>query len=156
MTPPSVVLGGGFLVGLWCDIVVLADTSLYGINATALGITPVMGSSVILEEALGAPLARELLFAGRLVTGLEIRNGRGPLAYTILPHDEVRDRAFSIAQEIADNPQKPVSLFKRAISAKRREILEQALTVEKSMCEHLFGDGNALELIAELYPVVAA
>jgi len=145
-------IGGGFLIGLWCDIVILAVESLYGINATALGITPVMGSSVILEEALGAPLARELLLAGRLVTGNEIKNGKGPLTYNILPHDEVRDHAFSIAREIADKPPKAVSLFKGALSAKRREILEQALTVEERMCEHLFGDGNVLGLIAELYP----
>ena len=55
-------IGGGFLIGLWCDMVVLADTSLYGINATALGITPLMGSSVILEETLGEPSGTRTAF----------------------------------------------------------------------------------------------
>jgi polyketide biosynthesis enoyl-CoA hydratase PksI len=146
-------IGGGFLIGLWCDIVVLADESLYGINAMALGITPVMGSSVILEEALGAPLARELLFAGRIVKGHEIKEWGGPLAHTIVPRAAVRDQAYSIAREIADKPQKPVSLFKRALSAKRREILEQALELEQDMYERLLDDDQTFSLIAERYPV---
>ena len=149
-------IGGGFLTGLWCDIAVLADESLYGINAMALGITPVMGSSVVLEEALGAPLARELLLAGRIVKGKEIREWGGPLAHTIVPRVAVREQAYSIARAIADKPQKPVSLFKGALSAKRRAILEQALEVEEEMYEHLVDDEEMFGLIAEHYPVAYA
>ena len=49
-----------------------------------------------------------------------------------------------------------MTLYKHALSAKRREILEQALRIEESMCEHLFDEGNTLEQIAELYPVAYA
>jgi 4-carboxy-3-alkylbut-2-enoyl-[acp] decarboxylase len=149
-------IGGGFLTGLWCDIVVLAEESLYGINAIALGISPVMGSSVILEEVLGAPLAREFLFAGRMVTGREIKEWGGPLAHTIVPRAAVREQAYSIARDIADKPQKPVSLFKRALSAKRRTILEQALAVEDKMYAQLVDEEEMLGLIAEHYPVAYA
>jgi 4-carboxy-3-alkylbut-2-enoyl-[acp] decarboxylase len=146
-------IGAGFLMGLWCDITVLADESLYGINATALGLTPVMGSSVVLERALGAPLARELLFAGRMVTGREIKEGGGPFAHTVVPRAAVREHAYSIAREIADKPHKPVLIFKRALSAKRRELLEQALQVEQDMYRHLLDDEGIVDLIAEHYPV---
>ena len=146
-------IGGGFLTGLWCDIVVLAEESLYGINAIALGISPLMGSSVILEEVLGVPLARELLFAGRMVTGREIKECGGSLAHTVVPRATVREQAYSIAWDIADKPQKPVSLFKRALSAKRRAILEQALVVEDEMNAELAEEEDMLALIAEHYPV---
>ena len=146
-------IGGGFLIGLWCDISVLAEESLYGINATALGITPVMGSSVVLEEALGAPLARELLFAGRMVKGNEIKEWGGSLAHAIVPRAMVLDHAYSIAREIADKPRRPVSLYKLAICAKRREILERALEVEEEMYKHVVDDKETSSLIAEHYPV---
>lgn len=148
-------IGGGFLTGLWCDIIVLAEESLYGINAIALGISPLMGSSVILEEVLGSPLARELLFAGRMVTGREIKDWGGPLAHTIVPRAAVREHAYSIARNIADKPQKPVSLFKKAQSAKRRAILEQALAVEDEMNAQLVEE-EMFGLIADHYPVAFA
>jgi len=146
-------IGGGFLIGLWCDIAVLADESLYGINAMALGITPVMGSSVILEEVLGAPLSRELLFTGRMVKGLEIKEWNVPLTHTIVPYAGVRDFAFSIAQDIADKPRKPMALYKQALSSKRRKVLELALAAEESMYEQLQSDVDINALIAERYPV---
>jgi polyketide biosynthesis enoyl-CoA hydratase PksI len=149
-------IGGGFLTGLWCDIVVLAEESLYGMNAIELGLTPVMGSSVILEEVLGALLARELLFAGRMVTGHEIKEWGGPLAHNVVPRAQVRERAYSIARDIADKPQKAVSLYKRALSAKRQAVLEQAIVVEKELYGRLANGDEMLALIAEHYPVAYA
>jgi 4-carboxy-3-alkylbut-2-enoyl-[acp] decarboxylase len=149
-------IGGGFLTGLWCDIVVLAEESLYGMNAIALGLGPVMGSSVILEEVLGAPLARELLFSGRIVTGREIKEWGGPLAHAVFPRALVREQAYSIARDIAERPQRAVSLFKRALSAKRRAMLERALEMEEEMYDQLANGGEMLGLIAEHYPVAYA
>ncbi len=146
-------IGGGFLIGLWCDIAVLAEESLYGINAAALGITPVMGSTTILEQALGAPLARELLFTGRIVKGMEIKQWQTPLSYAVVPRSDVHERAFAVAQEIADVPGEPIALFKRALSNKRRAALEQALEMEDSMYQDLLYHSSAFPLIAERYPV---
>lgn len=146
-------IGGGFLIGLWCDIAVLAEESLYGINAAALGITPVMGSTMILEQALGAALARELLYTGRIVKGLEIKQWYTPLSHAVVPRANVRERALAIAQEIADVPREPVALFKQALSRKRRAALEQALEIENGMYQDLLCETGALPLIAERYPV---
>ncbi len=146
-------IGGGFLMGLWCDIAVLAEESLYGVNAVALGITPVLGATVVLRDALGAPLARELLLTGRMVTGREIKQEGGPLAHSIVPRREVRERACAIAREIADLPYEPVGILKRAMSAKRRAMFEQALEEEEAMASVLFKSAATSDSIAEHYPV---
>ena len=149
-------IGGGLVIGLWCDITVLAEESLYGVNAAALGLTPVMGSSLILEEAFGALLARELLLTGRFVTGREIKQCGGPLAHAIVPRGAVCARARAIAQEIADLPPEPIALYKQALSARRRALFERALEVEDALSSNLFSRAGAFDLIGERYPVAYA
>jgi polyketide biosynthesis enoyl-CoA hydratase PksI len=46
-------LGGGFVLGLCCDIVILAERSMYGVNFTSLGFTPGMGCTRLLQELVG-------------------------------------------------------------------------------------------------------
>src|SRR5687768_12146328 len=64
-------LGGGLGIALCCDLMLLAEESLYGANFVALGFPPGMGSTVLLAEAVGEPLAREMLFTGRVMKGRE-------------------------------------------------------------------------------------
>lgn len=148
-------IGGGLALGLWCDIPVLAEESLYGANFMALGFTPGMGCSAILAETFGATLARELLFTGRLMTGRELRVAGGPLSHAVVPRREVDAHALAIAREIAEVPNKALRLLKQTLSARRREILERAVEEERAMHALLFTRAETQALIAERYPVPA-
>ncbi len=130
-------IGGGLVLGLWCDLPVFASESLYGANFMALGFTPGMGATWVLEEAFGAALARELLFTGRLLKGREIAE-LGGLSHAVVPRAEVQGRALAIAREIAQNPREALQLLKQNFSAPRIRRLEEALKVELPMHEKLF------------------
>jgi enoyl-CoA hydratase/carnithine racemase len=144
-------IGGGFVLGLWCDVVLLAEESLYGANFMALGITPGVGATVVLEEAVGAPLAREMLFTGRLMKGHELKAAGGSLAHAIVPRAEVRRRAISIAQEIAEAPREALVLLKEALSGRRRAVFERATNEEQAMHAVLFAREETGLRIAERY-----
>jgi enoyl-CoA hydratase/carnithine racemase len=146
-------IGGGLVLGLWCDVAVLAEESMYGANFMALGFTPGMGSTAILAEALGELLARELLFTGRLMTGRELKMAGSPLAHAIVPRTEVRRRAIAIAQEMAEVPREALTLLKQALAARRRAVLEQALKEEQAMHAVLFAREETRQQIAARYAV---
>ena len=148
-------IGGGFLLGLWCDIIVMSQESLYGANFMALGFTPGMGATGVLEEVFGGPLARELLFTGRLIKGSEIKTLAGMFAHAVIPQQEVRNRAIAIASEIAEIPREALILLKQTLSAKRKIFLEEAVEAEIEMQKTLFSQQETRLQIAQRYPVIS-
>lgn len=144
-------VGGGLAIGLWCDVTLLAEDSLYGANFVALGFTPGMGSTLLLEEAFGAPFARELLYTGRLVKGRELRDACAPLAAHVLPRAEVMARALRIADDIAIAPREVLVALKQALAGRRRARLAPVLHEEEAMHAALFADPATRRQIAEAY-----
>lgn len=124
-------IGGGFALLLSCDLSVVSETSRYGANFMALGLTPGMGMTSLLEGAVGRALAHELLYSG------ELRRGRayaGTGAFNaIAPTAEVRQRALMLARAIVDKPRDNLVHLKRALSLPRRLAFEEAMTVEPLM-----------------------
>jgi enoyl-CoA hydratase/carnithine racemase len=142
-------IGGGFALGLLSDLPFVAEEGLYGMNFMALGFTPGMGSTVLLEEALGARLAHELLFTGRLVKGRELKAAGFP---AVAPKADLRRRALDLAREIAGVPREALLSLKAMLGGRRRERLERALDEERRSHEALFARGDTARLIAERYP----
>jgi enoyl-CoA hydratase/carnithine racemase len=147
-------IGGGFVLGLWCDSVVLAEESLYGANFMALGFTPGMGSTVVVEEALGGHFGREMLYSGRLLKGSELREAGSPLSRSILPREQVNTRALDLATEFAAAPRESLTLLKQRLAGRRRGQLEAAVVEERQMHQKLFSKESTLETVAERYAVV--
>jgi len=144
-------LGGGLLLGLWCDLAVFAEDRLYGANFMALGFTPGMGATIALEDAFGAFLAREMLYTGRLLTGAELRQRGAPLPH-VLPRAEVEARARTLALDIASVPAASVQLLRRTLAARRRVRLEAALLDEAHMHKQIFADPETRARIRDLLP----
>jgi enoyl-CoA hydratase/carnithine racemase len=144
-------IGGGLVLGLWCDAAVLAAESLYGANFMALGFTPGMGATCAVPEAFGAPLGRELLWTGRLMTGREIRDAGCPLSHAVVPRDEVFARALSLSRDCAATSRDAALRFKQQLAAGRRAGLEGALAAEDAGHELLLADPSLREEIARRY-----
>jgi polyketide biosynthesis enoyl-CoA hydratase PksI len=144
-------VGGGFAMTLCCDIILLAEESLYGANFVSLGFTPGMGSTVLLAEAVGEPLAREMLFTGRLMKGREIAHAGGPLAHAVYPRAQIRERALQIAGEIAEVPRPTLVELKRLILARRRAALDGVLERERTAQIGLLGMEQIRTRIAAAY-----
>jgi polyketide biosynthesis enoyl-CoA hydratase PksI len=146
-------VGGGLLLGLWCDVAVLAEESLYGANFMALGFSPGMGSTYAVPEAFGGPLGRELLYTGRLLTGREIRDAHCPLSSAIQPRADVMRRAVAVARQVAGAPRPAVVALKQRLSTARGAEMAQALRAEEEGHARLFADPSMARQIAERYGV---
>jgi polyketide biosynthesis enoyl-CoA hydratase PksI len=144
-------IGGGLMLGLWCDVAVLAEESLYGANFMALGFSPGMGATHAVPEAFGGPLGRELLYTGRLLTGREIREAHCPLSCAVRPGADVMRRAVAVARQVAGAPRPAFVALKQRLTAERCAALERALRAEAENHARLFADPSMAREITERY-----
>ena len=106
-------IGGGFGLALMCDIRIANLHSKYGANFARLGLHSGMAVSYLLPMIVGLPRANELLFTGRLITGkLAAEIG---LANYALEGDQVLEKAWELAEEIAECAPMAVKMIKHAI-----------------------------------------
>jgi len=106
-------IGGGFGLALICDIRIADRHSKYGANFARLGLHSGMAVSYMLPLIVGLPLANELLFTGRLITGQEAAHIG--LANYVLEGDEILEKAWELANEIASCAPVAVRMIKKAI-----------------------------------------
>ncbi|MGH1554694.1 enoyl-CoA hydratase-related protein [Streptomyces sp. L7] len=65
-------IGGGLLLALYADAVVLSDRSSYAANFLTYGFTPCLGATHVLPAVLGQALGTEMLYTGRPYRGREL------------------------------------------------------------------------------------
>ena len=138
-------VGAGFALALACDLRYAAEDAKMLVPFTALGLHPGMATTWLLPEVAGLPLARELLFTGRAVTGTEA--AAYGLVNRAVPREKVLAEALDVAGLIAEQAPIATRLTKVALangghrdmeSALRWESLAQPVTMtSKDMVEGL-------------------
>jgi polyketide biosynthesis enoyl-CoA hydratase PksI len=146
-------IGGGLIMGLWSDLTIMAEESLYGANFMSIGFTPGMGSTMILEESFGAFFAREMMFTGRMLKGREIKQNAGASSVKIVPKDQVYPVALNLAEELAAIPRHSLMLLKKTLAKRRFEQFKRALDEEENMHAQLFTDPETRKIINSRYQV---
>ncbi|HEX8095914.1 SDR family NAD(P)-dependent oxidoreductase, partial [Jatrophihabitans sp.] len=144
--------GGGLAFGLFADLVVLSRQGMYSANFVTLGFTPGMGASFVLEERLGAAIARELMFTGRSLSGAELAE-RGA-AVRIVDASQVMPTALGLARSIAQKDPGPVRVLKRDLAGRSLQKLAEVIQRESDMHDAVFGPESAAR-IAEHFAKVA-
>ncbi len=142
-------VGGGLIFGLSCDVVLLAQESRYGVNFMDLGFTPGMGTTRLLQLAVGEYIAAEMMYGCQYFRGKHFI-GRSLINH-IEPRARVEDKARRVAWRMADKPRSALTLLKRSLSLKRRQAFEEARTVESMMHEVCFADPQTRARIRENY-----
>ena len=132
-------IGGGFVLGLAADVVLLARESRYGATFMDLGFTPGMGATCLLERAMSPLQAHEMLLSAEPKRGVDL-TGRG--FNGVLPRAEVWPRAMELARRLADKPREPLVLLKRALSQPWREAFDAAHAHETRMHARCFEKGT--------------
>uniref|UniRef100_A0A915I293 Methylglutaconyl-CoA hydratase n=1 Tax=Romanomermis culicivorax TaxID=13658 RepID=A0A915I293_ROMCU len=130
----GVALGGGLELALACDIRVGTASTKLGLVETKLAIIPGAGGTQRLSRTIGASLAKELIFTGRILDGLEAYR-LGILNHLIESRKEINeDGAFVKSLEIAREilPQGPIAIraAKKAINAGFEVDLNSGLMIE--------------------------
>jgi len=93
-------IGGGFGLAMAADFRVTCPEARFAANFTRLGFHPGFGLTVTLPEAIGKSNTELMFYTSRRVTG-EQALAMG-LASVLVPQDQVRAAAMSLAQEIAE------------------------------------------------------
>jgi len=140
-------IGGGFGLGLVCDLRVANREARYGANFARLGVHSGMAVSYLLPRITGVARAAELLFTGRLLSGSEAAE-MGIANYAV-PPGEVLSKSRELAAEIAACAPAAVRMMKRS--------LYRGLNWDpKSACEiEAFAQSRTLEM-ADVKEGVAA
>ncbi len=142
-------LGGGFVVSLCCDIVLMNEKKMYGANFTSLGFSPGMGATRLMQAMVGEFIANEMMYRGRLFKGKSFK-GRSLINY-ILPFKELMPKALDIAFDICEKPRKTLEVLKYSLSLKRRQLLQEARVHEDMMHQITFAQPEVQSIIEKMY-----
>ncbi|MDQ1812390.1 polyketide synthase [Massilia sp. CCM 9210] len=95
-------IGGGFVMGMFADFVILARESIYTANFMKYGFTPGMGSTFILPQKLGISLAGEMMLTASTYRGEELQKRGVP--FPVVARDKVLEQALELARTLAEKP----------------------------------------------------
>jgi enoyl-CoA hydratase/carnithine racemase len=121
-------VGAGFALALACDLRYAAAEAKLLLPFTALGLHPGMATTFLLPEVAGLPLAREMLFTGRSVTGSQAQEYG--LVNRVVPRAQVLAEALGVAAEIAAQAPIATRLTKVALAGGGPASVEAALRWE--------------------------
>jgi polyketide biosynthesis enoyl-CoA hydratase PksI len=142
-------VGGGFVLGLFSDIVVLSRESIYTANFMRYGFTPGMGATFILPTKLGVALATEMMLSANNYRGEELQQRGVP--FPVLPRDKVMSRSLELAQTLAEKPRVSLVTLKDHLAAPLRAALPGAVAQEVAMHGVTFSQPEVKSRIATLF-----
>ena len=105
--------GGGCEIAAACDFIIAADTAMFALPETRLGIIPGAGGTQTIARAVGERRAKELLMTGTPFTAVEA--AEWGLANRVVPMADLIDNAVLTARKIAANAPLAVRQAKHAI-----------------------------------------
>uniref|UniRef100_A0A665U5T2 AU RNA binding protein/enoyl-CoA hydratase n=1 Tax=Echeneis naucrates TaxID=173247 RepID=A0A665U5T2_ECHNA len=143
-------LGGGLEMALACDIRIASNTAKMGLVETKLAIIPGAGGTQRLPRVIGVSLAKELIFAARVVDGAEAC--RLGLVSNSVEQNKSGDAAYLQALELAReiNPQGPIAIrmAKLAINQGIEVDLATGLAIEEACYAQVIPTKDRLEGLA--------
>jgi enoyl-CoA hydratase len=121
-------IGAGLCLALACDLRYAASGAVMSMPFTSLGMHSGMAATWLLPQAVGLPVARELLFTGRRVDPAEaLRIG---LVNGVFEPAELLDGALGVARQIAANGPVAIRLTVAGLRNGGHSSLEASLAYE--------------------------
>jgi len=136
-------LGGGCELALACDLVVASETAMFSQAEIKVGILPGGGGTQRLARSLGKHLAMELVLTGRQVRADEAQ--RLGFVNRVVPAEQWRTAAISLAEEVAAGPPLAVRLAKRAVLAAEEGPIGLGMLAERKLMELAFAGADRVE-----------
>jgi enoyl-CoA hydratase len=139
-------LGGGCEVAMMADFIIAADTAKFGQPEIKLGVTPGMGGSQRLTQAIGKAKAMEMCLTGRMMDAAEAE--RAGLVAKVVPAAELLDEALKAAVQIASMAPLAAIATKEMVNAAFEMPLNQGIRFERRLFHGLFGTDDQKEGMA--------
>ena len=106
-------MGAGLDIACMCDIRLASERARFAETFVRLGIISGIGGSWFLPRVVGAAMAAELSFTGRVIDAEAAR--RCGLVSEVLPEAALLDRAWALAEEIAQHSGVALRFCKRLL-----------------------------------------
>jgi enoyl-CoA hydratase/carnithine racemase len=137
-------LGGGLEIPLGCHFRLAAEQGAQiGLPEMDLGTVPAWGGSARLTKCVGRDAALDMILRGKKISGPEaLRIG---LVHELWPLAELKDRAISLAHELAAQPALAVRSMLELIVGSENRSLDELLKMERAAVHATFGSADAQE-----------
>ncbi|MCI4030710.1 polyketide synthase [Dickeya dianthicola] len=142
-------VGGGLVMGLFADFVIMSQESIYTANFMKYGFTPGMGGTLIVPEKLGLALGQEMLMLGNNYRGEALKQ-RG-IPFPVYPREQVADAALSIARDLVKKPRTSLITLKDHLTQSLRTKLPEYTAQEVIMHEKTFFQQEVRQNISRLF-----
>lgn len=136
-------LGGGCEIAMACDIILASEKAKFGQPEVGLGITPGFSGTQRLPRRVGAAMAKELIFSGKMISAVEAE--RIGLANHVYPADELMDKAMEMAESFAKNAQIAVRYSKACIDRGMETGIDEGIAMENELFAMCFATGDQKE-----------
>jgi polyketide biosynthesis enoyl-CoA hydratase PksI len=141
-------IGGGLVLALYADLLVLSERSVYAANFMRYGFTPGMGATHLLPAKFGL-LGTEMLYSGRNYRGAELRERGVPAR--VVKHADVPVVGRELAQTVAQAPRASLELLKKELAAPLIERTDPVIAREVEMHRVSFHLPEVTERITAAY-----
>jgi enoyl-CoA hydratase/carnithine racemase len=139
-------LGGGFEIALACDLIVLGSGSMVGLPEVGVGVIPGGGGTQLLTRRVGWSRAASMIFRASKLSAQEA--DRLGVVDELVEAGTARERALTIAGEIALNSPVGVRQAKRAMRAGFDTDLSSGLEIEDEAWHATAFSGDRKEGVA--------
>lgn len=129
-------LGGGCELAMLCDVLLAADTAVFGQPEVKLGVIPGIGGSQRLTRAVGKAKAMEMCLTGRTMDAVEAE--RAGLVSRIVPADRLLDEAWSVAETIAGMSKPVTAMVKDVVNTAFETTLSEGVLFERRVFHSAF------------------
>ncbi|MBO0487544.1 enoyl-CoA hydratase-related protein [Vagococcus fluvialis] len=136
-------LGGGCELALACDIRLASTNAKFGQPEVGLGIVPGFGGTQRLPRLVGAGIAKELIFTGKVIGTDEAH--RIGLVNHVYNQDELLEEGMKLAKSIQKNAYLAVTSSKAVIDSGLDMSLENGLKYEAEVFGALFATNDQKE-----------
>lgn len=141
-------LGGGLELALICDVVIAADTAVFGFPETGIGIIPGAGGTQRITRAVGKAVAMDLILTGRRLDAAEaLAHG---IVSRIVPSEALDQEAISAATRIAAGAPLATRMAKRAVLASFDSTLSAGIAHERALSALIAASEDRAEGIRSL------
>ncbi|MFD7528843.1 enoyl-CoA hydratase [Streptomyces sp. NPDC059849] len=136
-------LGGGCELALMCDILLAADTAVFGQPEIRLGVIPGIGGSQRLTRAIGKAKAMDLCLTGRTMDADEAE--RAGLVARIIPAADLLTEAATVAETVAAMSAPVAMMAKEAVNRAFETTLTEGIRFERRLFHAVFATADQKE-----------
>ncbi len=127
----GVAAGAGANIALACDLVIAAAESSFIQSFCKIGLIPDSGGTWLLPHLVGMARASALMLLGDKLPATTA--AEWGMIYQVVPGAELRERAMTLATQLATQPTRGLGLTKRAMNAAMEQGLSAQLDTEAEL-----------------------